>query len=56
MNIISMTIVLVAMVAMTVHILMMVMLVMVACSGNSNRLQNTKAPAEYPQLYGHRAC
>ena len=48
--------VMLVMVAMTIHILMVVMLVMVACNGNNNRIENTKAPAEHPQLYGHRAC
>ena len=51
-----MTIVIIVMIAMTVHILMMLMLVMVACNGNYNGMENTKAAAERPQLYGHRAC
>ena len=49
-------VVMLVMVAMTSHILMMVMLIMVACNGNNNRIANTNAPAEHPQLYGHRAC
>ena len=48
--------VMLGMVAMTVHMLMTVMLVIVACNGNNNRIENNKAPAEHPQLYGHRAC